>query len=225
MEFENYLKKINQDGDNYKKRILSRRIKKFERYSQRSVYSSEITDEYDNHFNGVIHPEKDNEKTCIYKFLTDRNNVFSLGQLIFDEEDRTWLIYHQKADVTIGYNCYSVILLRENFTIENGDEKFTFPGRIVNDSAEDIEDFLSTISGTNRQYREPDRTIRVVCKNYDYFQKDLKMMIAGDTYKIEGINKTAVPGCAYLTLGQCLTDTAKNDGEADFTNNSFWGDV
>ena len=57
--------------------------------------------------------------------------------------------------------------------------------------------------------------------------KDQRITVDGseDTYKIEGINKTAVPGCIYLTLGQCLTDASKFESDSDNTNDSFWGET
>ena len=223
--FDNYLKRLNKDGENFQQRILTRREKKFDNFLKRSIYRSDtLTDENGEHYLGAIHPTKDSEKTCIYTLMTKKDTVFAPGQIITDK-GKTWLITHKVLDDTLGYNCYSTMYLPLTLTIEKGEEKISFPARITNDSAEEIEDFFSTLSRTSRQYREPDRNIKAICKKYDFLEKDLKFEIEGDSYKIEGINKTAVPGCVYLTLGQCLTDGAKNDGDADDTNNSFWGDI
>ena len=221
--FSDYLERLNKDGDDFQSRILTRREKKFETFLKRTVYSSDqITDEDGNKYVGSIHPTKDSEKTCLYTFMSLKKDVFTPGQLI-SNKDKTWLITHKLLDDTLGYNCYTLMYLPTILTIQDGDNKFSFPARITNDSAEAIEDFFSTLSSSNRSYREPDRNIKVICKRYEYFKKDQKFMIEGDTFKIEGINKTAVPGCVYLTLGQCLTD-ASQFIEANDTDNSFWGD-
>lgn len=223
--FERYLDRLNHDGDNFKSRIISRREKKFTEFLKRSIYKSEtIADENGLIYTGAIHPKKDSEKTCLYEFLSYKKDNFSTGQLIYDKGN-TWLITHRRLDDTLGHNCYTLMLLPTLLSIENGEDKFIFPARITNDSTAMIDDFFSTISGTNRQYREPDRDLKVICKYYDYFKKDQRLMIEGDTFKIEGINKTAVPGCIYLTLGQCLTDAAKFDSDADESDDSFWGGV
>jgi hypothetical protein len=220
--FSDYLDRLNIDGDDFPSRVQGRREKRFRAFLKRTVYSSDqITDEAGNKYIGSIHPTKDSEKTCIYTFMSLKKDVFNPGQLITNDGN-TWLITHKTLDDTLGYNKYLLMYLPTILTITDGDEKFSFPARITNDSAEAIEDFFSTLSSTNRSYREPDRNIKVICKNYDYFKKDQKTMIEGDTFKIEGINKTAVPGCIYLTLGQCLTDAALSI-EADDTDNSFWG--
>lgn len=221
--FEEYLARLNKDGDTFQKRVLAQRVKKFNAFLKRSIYRSEnITDEFGNKYLGAIHPEKDSEKTCVYTFLSLKENKFQTGQLLFDNGN-TWLITHKTLDETMGYDSYSVMYLPDLITITDGDENFTFPARIVNDSADEIEDFFSNLSTSNRSYREPDRKTRIICKYYDYFKKDQKMMIKGDTFKIEGINKTAVSGCIYLTIGQCLTDAGLSITAND-TDNSFWGD-
>lgn len=221
--FDNYLKRLDQDGSNFQERVISRREKKFARFLNRSIYrSTEIVLEDNTKITGSLQPTKDSEKTCLYTLLTLKEVNLQSGQLI-TVHGTTWIITHKTLDRTLGHNTYTLMLLPTILTIINGEENISFPGRITNDSAAMIEDFFSTMTGTTRQYREPDRNIKVICKNYNFLKKDLKFVIEGDTYKIEGINKTAVPGCVYLTLGQCLTDKTKDDGNADNTNTSFWG--
>lgn len=222
--FEDYLKNLNQDGENMKRRLITRREKKFDKYLKRSIYYSDniITDN-DICFEGSLQPTKDSEKTCVYTLLTYKTTELVPGTLIYNN-NKTWLITHKILDDTRGHNTYTLMLLPVVLTIINGDDRCSFPARLVNDSAEAIEDFFSTLSSSTRQYREPDRTLKVICKKYDFLKKDLKFIIEEDTYKIEGINKTACSGCVYLTLGQCLTDKSLIDGAADDTNNSFWGD-
>lgn len=223
--FESYLKKLNHNGDNFQERIITRREKKFDAFLKRSTYKSdEIKDENGIVYTGVIHPTKDSEKTCIYNLLAYKKDVFTPGTLLYNKGN-TWLITHKTLDGTKGYNLYSLMLLPTILTIENSEDRVSFPARITNDATSMIDDYFSTISGTNRQYRELDRDIKVICKYYDFFKKDQKMVIMGDTYKIEGINKTAVPGCIYLTLGQCLTDASKFESDSDNTNDSFWGET
>lgn len=222
--FDDYLEKINRNGTDIKERIVTQREKKFDAFLKKSVYSSDtITDEAGKQYSGVIHPTKDSEKTCIYTFMSYKKDIFTPGTLLKDK-DKTWLITHKILDDTKGYNCYTLMYLPIVLTIIDGENKFSFPARLTNDSSAAIEDFLSILSTTNREYRGPDRNIKVICKKYNFFKKDQKLVVEDDTYKIEGINKTAVPGCIYLTLGQCLADAAKYDGDADETNNSFWGD-
>ena len=221
--FDDYLDRLNKDGDNFQQRVITRREKKFERFLNRSMYKSiTITLEDKTQFTGSLQPTKDTEKTLLYTLLTKKDVVLAPGQLI-EDHNTTWIITHKILDQTKGYNCYSIMLLPMVLETEWEGEKFTFPGRITNDSTEEIEDFFSTMTGTTRQYREPDRNIKIVCKRYDFLRKDMKFIIEGDTYKIEGINKTAVSGCVYLTLGQCLTDEAKDYAHTD-ENNSFWGE-
>lgn len=221
--FEDYLKKLNQDGDNFQKRIVTRREKKFDKYLYRSIYySNSIRSDSNLIFEGSIQPTKDSEKTCVYTLLTHKNCQLNVGNLVYNN-NQTWLVTHKTLDKTLGHNKYVLMHLPVILTINNLDEKISFPARITNDSTAMIEDFFSTLSGTTRQYREPDRNIKVICKYYNFLKKDQKFVIQNDTYKIEGINKTASPGCVYLTLGQCLTDESINDGTADDTNNSFWG--
>lgn len=220
--FNNYLERLNQDGNNFQKRVIIRREKKFNRFLNRSIYkSTTITTEDSFMFTGSLQPTKDSEKTCLYTLLTTKDILLIPGQLISDH-DTTWLITHKVLDQTLGHNCYTIMLL-PNLLVVEGNENLKFPARLTNDSAAAIEDFFTTLSGTNRQYREPDRNIKAICKNYDFLEKDLKFVIEGDTFKIEGINKTAVQGCVYLTLGQCLTDEAKKYTDSDNSNTSFWG--
>jgi len=221
--FEDYLKVLNQDGENMKRRLITRREKKFDKYLKRSIYySNDIQSDSGLHFEGSIQPTKDSEKTCIYTLLTYKITDLQTGDLVYSENN-TWLITHKTLDKTLGHGRYTLMYLPVILTIRNQDERISFPARITNDSALAIEDYFSTLSATNRQYREPERNIKAICKNYDFLKKDLKFVIENDTYKIEGINKTACSGCVYLTLGQCLTDESIDDGSADDTNNSFWG--
>lgn len=221
--FDDYLKTLNQDGETMKRRLITRREKEFDKYLKRSIYySNDIVSDTEIHFEGSIQPTKDSEKTCIYTLLTYKTTVLEPGTLIYNNNN-TWLITHKTLDDTLGHNRYVLMLMPIILTIINGDDRNSFPARITNDSALAIEDFFSTLSASNRQYREPDRNITAICKNYSFLKKDQKFIIEGDTYKIEGVNKTASPGCVYLTLGQCLTDESLNDGTADDTNNSFWG--
>ena len=221
--FDDYLKRVNQDGDNIKSRIITRREKKFQRYLDRSIYrSTSITKEDKTEFTGSLQPTKDSEKTCLYNLLTYKDIVLAPGELITDN-GHTWLIIHKRLDETLGHNAYILMLLPDILTIEENEDRISFPARLTYDALEEIIDYYSIVSGTNRQYREPDRKLKVVCKNYDFLKKDLKFFIQGDTFKIEGINKTAISGCVYLTLGQCLTDAMRDDGRLDETDDSFWG--
>lgn len=221
--FEDYLKRLNQDGSNMQGRIITRREKKFERYLKNSIYySNDIRSDTNLAFEGSIQPTKDSEKTCVYTLLTYKDCELKSGDLVYND-NKTWLVTHKTLDKTLGHNRYVLMYLPTILTIINRDDKTSFPARITNDSTATIEDYFSTLSGSTRQYREPEHNIKAICKFYDFLKKDQKFIVENDTYKIEGINKTACPGCIYLTLGQCLSDKSLNDGTADDTNDSFWG--
>jgi hypothetical protein len=115
------------------------------------------------------------------------------------------------------------MLLPTVLTYKKEGIEYNFPVRLTYDANNVIEDFFSSLNASARQYREPDKVLKAITKRTDFFKKDMKFIIEDDTYKIAGINKTAVPGCVYLTLDQCLTDKAQFDEKGDNTNNSYWG--
>lgn len=221
--FDRYLKELNKDGDTFKRRVITAKEKRFDKFVKRSIYRSDnILTESGENITGSIQPTKDTEKTCIYNLLTYKSNELSTGELIKDDGN-TWLITHKCLDKTKGYNLYTLMLLPSILNYKDNDKEYTFPVRLTYDANEAIEDFFSSLTASARQYREPDRVLKAITKRSDKFEKDMKFLIEGDSFKIAGINKTAVPGCVYLTLNQCLTDMAQFDAREDNTNDSFWG--
>lgn len=213
-----YLKRINRDGVTQQERVKTRKEREFDRlFLQKTEYQVKVysIDENEANIVGSLQPNvnKWNESELISKLLISTKEkplktgmILSIYQRIKEiEYDKKWLIVFCDENITRGYYSYKVICLDSivNITNEYGDTMYSIPVKFVNATAALVKDLFS-FSDEAGAYREPDREIRMITKNFDFLQKDAYFTYKEKGFKITGKDDISIDDVAYISLAETL---------------------
>lgn len=221
-----YLKRMNIDGNTRQERVLTRKETEFDNLFMRRTEYLVYVNEVDGNkvcFAASLQPNKYNESEVISNLLISKQfdelqtgNILKIKQKIGEQEQfKTWLVLFHEDNITLGYQLYKLICLDEliSLTDEYGDSLETFPVKFVNTSNKIIDDYFNM--RTAGSYREQDRTIRFITKDFDFLKKTQYFLIKNDGWEISGIDRISVNGVAFVSMSQKLKNTPEPKSSAD----------
>lgn len=223
---EVYLKRLNSQGKNRQERVVSKKEFEFDNlFMKRTEYLIYIKQIDDNEccFAASLQPNKWNESELISNLLISKKfpqlqtgNILRIFQKLEEQErEKIWLVIFHEDNITLGYQSYKLICLDEIATLtdEYGDSIETFPVKFVNSSSKLITDYFTI--RTAASYREQNREIRMITKDFDFLKKDLYYLIKKDGWEIGGIDRISIDGVAYVTLSQKLISAPEPKSSKD----------
>lgn len=234
---EVYLKRINQDGCTQQERVKSRKEKEFDRlFLRKTEYQAKVyqIDDTESDIVCSLQPNKWNESQLISNLLISINEpplktgmILRIFQKIKEiEYDKIWLIIFCQENITKGYYNYKVICLDSiiNITNEYGDTLYSVPVKFVSATASFVQDYFSFSGG----YREPNRDIKMITKNFDFLKKDVYFEYKRKGFEITGKDDISIKDVAYVSLSERLIQEVEprssekiivSDNENFFLNN------
>ena len=232
-----YLKRINRYGDNVRSRIVGDKEHEFDNlFIQRSVYQALIYKVNENDVNIMIslQPHKWNETEEISNILISKRedqlhtgDILSIYQKVKNEERyHKYLILFIEDNLTLGYKNYKVILLDDNIHLTNeyGDTNMIVPVKIINNASI----IKNSFSLKNGGYTGPNRELRCVSRDFDFFKKDQYFTHKNKGWKISGIDNISIENVSYISFGEVLKEEFEpresekiivSDNENFFLNN------
>lgn len=213
-----YLKRLNKDGNTQQERVKTRKENEFNRiFLKKTEYQANIymIDEEETNIVCSLQPNKWNESQLISNILISTSNsplktgmILKIFQKIKDiEYDKFWLILFCQEDITKGYYLYKAICLDSmiNITNEYGDTLYSVPVKFINATASLVKDYFSFTSVTNG-YREPERDIKMITKNFDFLKKEMYFEYKEKGFKIGGKDDISIKNVAYVSLNEGLRE-------------------
>lgn len=208
-----YLRRINRYGNDIRSRIVGDKEHEFDNlFIHRTVYQSLIYKVNENEVNILIslQPNKWNESEEISNILVSKKelelstgDILSIYQKVRDREIyNKYLILFIEDNITLGYRNYKVILLDDNINLTNeyGDTNMVVPVKIINNSSI----IKNSFSLKNGGYTEPNRELRCISRDFDFFKKDQYFTHKNKGWKISGIDNISIENVAYISFGEVL---------------------
>ena len=178
-----YLKRLNIDGITQQERVKTRKEKEFDKlFLKKTEYLANIyqINEEESNISCSLQPNKWNESQLLSNLLISTSNkqlktgdILRIYQKIKEiEYDKIWLVLFCEENITKGYFNYKLICLDSNINITNeyGDTLYSIPVKFVSATATFVEDYFS-FTAQNKGYREPDRDIKMISRNFDFLKK------------------------------------------------------
>lgn len=213
-----YLKRLNKDGNTQQERVKTRKENEFNRiFLKKTEYQANIyqIDGEESNIICSLQPNKWNESQLISNILISTKNsqlktgmILKIFQKIKDiEYDKFWLILFCQEDITKGYYLYKAICLDNmiNITNEYGDTLYSVPVKFINASTSLVKDYFSFTAITNG-YREPERDIKMITKNFDFLKKEVYFEYKNKGFKIGGKDDISIKDVAYVSLNERLKE-------------------
>lgn len=211
-----YLKRINKDGRTQQERVKTRKEKEFNRlFLKKTEYQSNIYQINDKEMNITcsLQPNKWNESQLLSNLLISTSekplktgDILYIFQKIKDAEyNKIWLILFCEENITKGYLNYKIICLDSiiNITNEYGDTLYKVPIKFVNSTASIVKDYFSFTDST-KGYREPERDIRFITRDFDFLKKETYFEYKDKGFKISGKDNISIQDVAYVTVSEKL---------------------
>jgi hypothetical protein len=209
-----YLKRLNKEGLTQQERVKSRKEKEFNMlFLKKTEYQANIyqINEEESNLICSLQPNKWNETQLISNLLISTSaaplktgDILRIFQKIKDVEyDKVWLVLFCEENVTKGYLSYKIICLDSeiNITNEYGDTLYSIPVKFVNSSSSLVKDYFFY---RDTSYREPQREIRCITKDFDFLKKDIYFEYKEKGFEISGIDNISIDNIAYVSLSERL---------------------
>lgn len=211
-----YLKRLNIDGITQQERVKTRKEKEFDKlFLKKTEYLANIyqINEEESNISCSLQPNKWNESQLLSNLLISTSNkqlktgdVLRIYQKIKEiEYDKIWLVLFCEENITKGYFNYKLICLDSNINITNeyGDTLYSIPVKFVSATATFVEDYFS-FTAQNKGYREPDRDIKMISRNFDFLKKEVYFEYQEKGFKISGKDDISIKDVAYVSLTESL---------------------
>ena len=230
---ETYLKRLNRYGTDYQSRIQGNREKDFQNYLLKSVYSTSIKYEEEEH-RVIFKPHKQDDTEVFQHLLTPRNLNIPQGTVLELKDhmgvSQQWLVYwHEKIQAS-GYNRYTMLRMTHNISWKDR-------SGIVRTSwayfhgiqSSIIREKLMRYSNNKPMYFELDKEsffiipLNIYLKRNDYFtigEGELK-----EAYRVGGYDIQSTEGIEFVTAVPVFerdeTQIEISDSEAQ-TDDYYW---
>ena len=210
------VKRLNIDGITQQERVKTRKEKEFDKlFLKKTEYLANIyqINEEESNISCSLQPNKWNESQLLSNLLISTSNkqlktgdILRIYQKIKEiEYDKIWLVLFCEENVTKGYFNYKSICLDSNINITNeyGDTLYSIPVKFVSATATFVEDYFS-FTAQNKGYREPDRDIKMISRNFDFLKKEVYFEYQEKGFKISGKDDISIKDVAYVSLTESL---------------------
>lgn len=211
-----YLKRMNKEGTTQQERVKTRKEKEFDMlFLKKTEYQANIyqINEEESNIICSLQPNKWNESQLISNLLISTaaaplktGDILKVFQKIKEVEyDKIWLVIFCEENITKGYQSYKIICLDNKISISNeyGDTMYNIPVKFVNASAALVKDYFS-FTQMNDGYREPQREIRCITRDFDFLKKDIYFEYKKKGFEISGIDNISINNVAYISLSERL---------------------
>lgn len=231
-----YLKRINKEGFTQQERIQSKKEKEFDMlFLKKSQYQANIYFINEEKADTIcsLQPNKWNESELISNLLLSREaaplktgDILHIFQKIGEiEYDKIWLIIYKEDNITQGYQSYKVICLDStiNITNEYGDTMYSIPVKIVNSAASIVKDYFTY--GTQTTYREPNKDLRMITKDFDFLKKDVYFEHKERGWEIGGKDNISIENVAYVSIAERMVAEVEPRSSAEIevdSNTNFF---
>lgn len=213
---EVYLKRLNIEGKTQQERIKTKKEKEFDKlFLKKTEYLANIyqINEEKSNILCSLQPSKWNESQLLSNLLISTSNrplktgdILRIFQRIKETEyDKIWLVIFCEENISKGYLSYKLICLDSivNITNEYGDTIHAIPVKFINASASLVKDYFS-FTATANGYREPEREIKFVTRNFDFLKKETYFTYKEKGFKISGKDDISIENVVYVSLGESL---------------------
>lgn len=207
--FDTYFHRVNKYGDNYRERILSKRIKEFNNYYlEKSIYRVDFVYEEET-YPGTFEIYRQDQSKSLKKLLTKRELSLPVGAIlqIPNEQgiNKPWMVYWLEDNLGTGYNTYVLLkmthyLIWEDQTGENRNSWAYFYGQEDNM----LKDEIKSRSRMSTLYVENLKMSFFIMPINQYIKKDIYLEVGigelKQAYNIVGYDIQSTLGAEYVTV-------------------------
>lgn len=230
--FDVYLKRLNRYGNDYQRRVQTKREAEFETYLLRSVYRVDF--EYDGEMQPATFEKYKQDETQTLHYLLTRTSIsMPSGTILMvpDKDDvlMPWMVFYLESMRASGYNRYIMLKMTHFLTWkdENNEEHSSWAYLFGQQNGLLRDDLQAARSDV--RYTENLKTSFFIMPRNEFLKKDTYLEVGEDPFKeafqVTGYDIQSTPGVEYVTIDPVyLHDTsptperAPEDSDEDF----FW---